>query len=204
MSTVKTMRRLRPADHGRPISNAELALSRFESGYKFEVIDGRLYVSYEPDLPQDFIENWLYFHLYSYAARRPRINNYITRKARVFIPGRPGETIPEPDLAAYCDFPLDRPVAELEWEAVSPLLVAEVLSRHDPHKDQVRNVVLYWQVPSIREYWIVDPRTDPERPTMRFYRRGRNNWHRPLEIDAGNVYRTKLLPGFKLLLDPRS
>src|SRR2546421_1440024 len=131
MSTVKALRRLGPADHGRPITNAELAVCPGESGYRFEVIDGRLYVSYQPDLPEDFVDSWLFRHLLLYSLERPSVINYVTRRARVFVPGRPGETIPEPDLAAYQDFPLEQPVNELEWEAVSPLLVAEVLSRQD-------------------------------------------------------------------------
>ena len=53
MSAVKTLTRLGPADHGQEITNADLAVCRGASGYKFEVIDGRLYVSYEPDLTED-------------------------------------------------------------------------------------------------------------------------------------------------------
>jgi Uma2 family endonuclease len=204
MSAVKTLTRLGPADHGRPITNAELSACRSQSGYKFEVIDGRLYVSYEPDLPEDRVEEWLHSQIKWYSYEHPQVLNYVTRKARVFIPGRPGETVPEPDLAAYHDFPLEQPFAELEWAAVSAVLVAEVLSRHDPHKDLVRNVSLYGHVPSIREYWILDARDDAERPSMRVYRRGRGKWLKPLELAAGRTYTTKLLPRFELILDARS
>jgi Uma2 family endonuclease len=204
MSAVKTLTRLSPADHGRPMSNAELAVCRGQSGYKFEVIDGRLYVSYEPDLSEDRVEEWLCSRTKSYANARPEIINYVTRKARVFIPGRPGDTVPEPDLAAYQDFPLEQRFDGLEWADVSPLLVAEILSRHDPHKDLVRNVSLYMHVPSIREYWILDTRDDAERPSMTVYRRGRGKWQRPLELAGGQTYTTKLLPGFELILNARS
>jgi Uma2 family endonuclease len=204
MSAVKTLTRLGPADHGRPISNAELAASRNQSGYKFEVIDGRLYVSYEPDLPEDRIEEWLHSRIKSYTFEHPEVLNYVTRKARVFIPGRPGETVPEPDLAAYHDFPLEQRFDELDWASVSPVLVAEVLSRHDPHKDLVRNVSLYCHVPSMREYWIFDARDDAERPSMRVYRRGRGRWLKPLDFASGQSYTTKLLPDFEIILDARS
>jgi hypothetical protein len=41
----------------------------------------------------------------------------------------------------------------------------------DEYKDLVRNLDLYFQVPSIREYWVVDARDDPEQPTLIQHRR---------------------------------
>jgi Uma2 family endonuclease len=42
------------------------------------------------------------------------------------------------------------------------VLVGEVVWEDDPDKDLVRNVELYLQVPSIREYWVLDPLPDSE------------------------------------------
>jgi Uma2 family endonuclease len=85
---------------------------------------------------------------------------------------------------------------------VSPILVVEVLSSDDPDKDLVRNVDLYHQVPTIKEYWVIDGRDDPNRPTLLVYRRHGRKW-RTYELAFGETYTTKLLPGFTLLLDPR-
>jgi Uma2 family endonuclease len=85
---------------------------------------------------------------------------------------------------------------------VSPLLVVEIASADDPEKDFLRNVKLYRLVPSIKEYWVLDPRDDPNHPSMRVYRRVGKKW-RIIEVAAGGTYTTKLLPGFKLVLDPR-
>lgn len=83
------------------------------------------------------------------------------------------------------------------------MLVGEILSRDNPDKDLVRNVELYLRVPTIREYWVVDTRADPDRPTKQVYRRRGSRWQRPLEVAYGETYATKLLPGFEVLLDPR-
>ena len=84
---------------------------------------------------------------------------------------------------------------------MSPVLVIEIASEDDPAKDFVRNVRLYRQVPSIREYWILDNREDADRPTMQVHRRVGRRW-RVLNLAFGETYTTRLLPGFKLLLDP--
>ena len=119
------------------------------------------------------------------------------------MPGRPDVTNPEPDVAAYRKFPLHRPTGEVRWQDVSPILVAEVLSVDDPDKDLVRNVDLYLQVPSIREYWVLDTtREDPDHPYLTVRRRWRGKW-RVSEFAPGQTYTTSLLPGFKLRLDPR-
>ena len=48
-----------PADHGRAVTDAELAGARWVEGYHYEVIDGRLYVSPLPELPHDDLVEWL-------------------------------------------------------------------------------------------------------------------------------------------------
>jgi Uma2 family endonuclease len=200
---MSTLTKLGPADHGHPVALDEFLAADFENGYEYEIIDGKLYVSPKPNLPQDWVERWLYRKLDAFAEACPQIINYVTTKARVFVPGRPDETCPEPDLAAYRRFPLHRPIRQIRWEQVSPILVGEILSEDDPDKHLVRNVALYLAVASIKEYWIVDSREDPERPTLRVHERYRKSW-RVKDYPYGQVYRTKLLPGFTLLIDPRS
>jgi Uma2 family endonuclease len=194
--------KLGPSDHGRRMTVKEFEARDFAPGHKYELIDGRLYVTYELDPPQDLVEKWLYNKVWLYSAAHPEVINYATDKARVFVPNKPGVTIPEPDLAAYANFPLHLPYRKIRWRDVSPLLAGEVISPDDPHKDLVRNVKLYWHVPSIMEYWLLDTRVDPEQPTLRVYRRVGRKW-RIIELGFGDRYTTKLLPGFELLIDPR-
>jgi Uma2 family endonuclease len=200
--TTELKLELGPADHGRPITNEELAAADFVVGYQYEVIDGRLFVSYEPDAPEHWVERWLLLKLYIYSLQRPDVINYVCNKPRVFVHARRRETIPEPDIAAYQGFPVELPIRELRWEDVSPLVVVEILCG-DPTKDFVRNVRLYLQVPTIREYWVIDTGDDPDRPTLYVYRRRGDRWQQRIEINYGETYTTRLLPGFELLLDPR-
>jgi Uma2 family endonuclease len=90
----------------------------------------------------------------------------------------------------------------LDWEAVSPVLVAEVLFEADPFKDLVRNVELFLRVPSIREYWIVDARRGAARMNLIVRRRRGKKWAMR-EYGFRERYTTTLLPGFSLLIDPR-
>jgi Uma2 family endonuclease len=198
---MATVTKIGPLDHGLGMTLDEFLTSSSEEGFHYELIDGKLYVTPLPNLPEDADEQWLYGELKLYSRAHPEIINYVTNKARIFVPGRRRVTAPEPDLAAYRNFPLHSPRRTLRWQDVNPLLVAEVLSKDDPAKDLVRNVELYWQVPTIKEYWILDTRADPDHPTMIVHRRHGRSW-RVLEIQAGATYSTRLLPGFELVLDP--
>ena len=78
------------------------------------------------------------------------------------------------------------------------------VSDDDPDKDFERNVQLYRQVPSIREYWVFDPRTNPDEPTLYVYRRRGTRWQARIEVAFGEVYTTRLLSDFTLTVDPRT
>jgi hypothetical protein len=72
-----------PTDHGRPVTGEEFRSGDFEEGYKYEVIDGRLYVSYEPDPPEGLLEHWLMSKLDRYARTHPEVINFVYNKTRV-------------------------------------------------------------------------------------------------------------------------
>jgi Uma2 family endonuclease len=172
-----------------------------QEGYRYELIDGRLYVSPEANFPEHWVEDWLCSQLRSYAAANPKVINFVTARGRVFVPDSPEITTPEPDILAYKNFPRRRPKRDIRWQDISPLLVAEVLSADDPGKDLIRNVALYLQVPSIKEYWILDARQDADFPAMTTYHRRGRHWQEPIEIGPNETYTTSLLPGFQLTMD---
>lgn len=200
---MATALKLGPKDHGRSIASLDEFMSAsYKEGYQYELIDGKLYATPQANLPENRNEEWLVDKVKEYARLRPDVINYVTNKARVFVHGRTRTTCPEPDLAAYRDYPLDADFRAVRWQEVEPILVGEVASIDDPDKDWVRNVRLYLRVPSIREYWLLDTRQDPNRPTMRVHRRQGRKWQR-IDLSFGATYTTRLLPGFKLILDPR-
>jgi Uma2 family endonuclease len=198
---MKTLLKFGPADHGRRVSDEEAESARYARGYKYEVIDGRLYVSPLPNQPHDWVERFLQRKLLAYAAAHPDIINEVVGKARVFVPGAQRTTSPEPDIAAYRNFPHEKQ-PNVDWREVSPVLVVEVLGGEDDEKDLVRNVELYLRVPSIREYWVVDIRADAARPALLAHRRRAGRWS-VKDVPFGSAYTTRLLPGLTLVIDPR-
>jgi Uma2 family endonuclease len=201
---MATVTKIGLAEHGRRMTLSEFLAGDYEEGYHYELINGRLFVSPEANLPQDWVNVWVYEKLLLYSKAHRRVINYVTPKARVFVPAIRAVTAPEPDLAAYRGFPINVPARKLRWQNVSPILVVEVLSEDDAAKDQIRNVVLYREVPSIKEYWILDGRQDADKPTMTVYRRRGQGWRKPIEAGPGERYTTPLLPDFELVLDTRS
>lgn len=200
---MRVIHKLGPADHGRTLEYDDFMAAEYAPGFKYEIIDGSLYVSPAANPPQDRLDTWLFGKMFLYSQEHPESVNYVTNKARVFVPGRSGTTAPEPGLAVYRDYPLELPLEELDWEKLRPIVVAEVISPGDPKKDLVRNVELYLQVLSIREYWVLDGRDDADRPTMLIFRKRGSKWTK-IEVPFGETYTTKLLPGFALKIDPRS
>jgi Uma2 family endonuclease len=200
MSSVQL--KLGPADHGRSISLGEFDEAGFEPGVKYEIIDGRLYVSTEPNPAENALQNWLFINLMLYARHRPDVINYVAVQSRLFIHSRSNPTVPEPDLAVYCDWPRDRPLKQLHWRDLEPILVVEVLVEGDAVKDLERNRELYLDAPSIREYWILDGRENPDEPTLIQNRRHGKRWVER-SFPYGSTFTTKLLPEFSLVIDPR-
>jgi len=191
-----------PNDHGRKFIADEMHDAEYQPGYLYEVIDGRFCVSPATNAAEGFLDDWLRDKLRDYSVSHPEVISYLNDRARVFVPDQADLTVPEPDLACFHDFPLDRSLARLHWEDVSPLLVVEVLINSNPEKDLVRNVELYFAVPSITEYWIFDGRENPDEPFLIARRRKKDRWllH---EVAYGETFSTPTLPGFSLLIDPR-
>jgi Uma2 family endonuclease len=200
MATVHL--KLGPGDHGRLLTLDDFESADYEPGFKYEIIDGRLAVAPEANLGEHRLERWLARKLERYAEDNPAVLNFVAEKARVFVPTRRRPTIPEPDVAAYQGFPTDVPLKDLRWEDISPLVVAEVLVEGDAQKDLTRNPDLYFAVPSIKEYWVLDGRDDPDEPTLIQYRRHGKRWV-VRSFPYGSTFTTKLLPGFSLPVDPR-
>jgi Uma2 family endonuclease len=186
------------------MTREEFESARGREGHRYELIGGKVYVSPVPNLPHDRISEWVERLLYLYQLAHPDVMNYVSPRARIFVPGQEESTNPEPDLACYRGFPRNLSFSDVNWQDVSPILVVEIVSDDDPEKDLERNVDLYEQAPSIREYWVLDPRRDPDRPTLRVYRRRSARWQRPIDVAPGEIYTTKLLPGFALVLDPHA
>jgi Uma2 family endonuclease len=196
---------LTPADHGRALTLEDFLSAASQEGHRYEIIHGRLEVSPLPDLPHDELHDWLRDRLATYSREHPEVIARVKGPARVFLPDEDeGPTAPEPEVACYPAYPENRPIGERRWQDISPRLVVEIISADTADKDLQRNRRLYLGVPTIREYWIIDPRESHDRPTLLVYRRRGQRWGRVLTIPPGGTYTTPLLPGFTLVVDPHA
>jgi len=195
-----------PEMHGQRMTYDEFVSAPWREGHQYELIHGRIVVAPIPNMPHDCLDDWITEGLKSYSRRKPKVVNYVSTAPRIFVPGFDDDytTCPEPDIAAYSDFPADLPFSERDWRDFSPILVVEVLSPENSDKDLVRNVELYEMVPSIREYWIVDGLESADRPSLIVYRRRGRGWQKPIHVPYRETYTTKLLPGFELVVDPHA
>src|SRR6478672_5571198 len=109
-------RQLGLADHGHPVALEEFESAEFQEGYKYEIIDGRLYVAPMPNLPEDQNVAWLYEKLVAYKLKHPNVIRYLSQKARVFVPGREELSCPYPDISVYRLFSSDPPPREQRWQ----------------------------------------------------------------------------------------
>ncbi len=184
---------LGPDDAGRVLEHDEFERAEWAPGYRYELVAGRLAVTPAPNLRHAIVQSWLLKRLVLYAAERPHLLREILPVSRLITRDQGATTDVEPDLAAYRTFTSSRSAT---WRDNSPVLVVEVLSASDPEKDTERNPGIYWRVPSIKEYWIVDPRPIAG-PSMTALVRGRDGW---LEraVAPGGTYTTDLLPGLVL------
>jgi len=201
-NAMKTLLKLGPADQGRSLSWEEFRSAHWQEGFRYELIKGKLYVSPYPNVPHNLLLEWISDRLKAYARSNPSVINYVSTQPRVFVPDPEDVTAPQPDLAAYADVPTYANANSIQWSDLNPVLVVEVVSQDDPDKDLVRNVELYRQVASIREYWILDPRSDAGQLQLIVYRRRGQNWQKPIVVDEGEIYSARCLPGFSLILDP--
>ena len=194
---------LTPADRGRALSWEEFERADTEEGFRYEMIEGKVFVSPVPDMSHEDLKEWLGAALRAYAQERPDILRRVSGGSRVFLEERSdGVTAPEPDIACYSEYPIDLPKRERNWRNVSPILVVEILSEDNQDKDLERNCRLYLEVASIREYWILDPLEDADRPSLIVYRRRGKRWAARRLILPGGTYTTPMLPGFSLVVDP--
>jgi Uma2 family endonuclease len=174
----------------------------YAGGHQYELIDGKLSVTPWPKVSEAVVESWLTWELGLYSRARPAVINFLTSKARIIVPGDGPATCFGPVVAAYRDFPHWKPLGDLRWQDVSPVLVAQVLATADPDAELRRKLELYLRVPSVREYWLVNIHPNPEHPTLRAYQRSGTGW-RYHYFTYGGTYTTELLPGFELPIDPR-
>ena len=78
------------------------------------------------------------------------------------------------------------------WRTWFPALVIEVVSENSRDRDYTEKRDEYWTL-GVKEYWIVDAKLQQ----VLILKRGRVQWTEKT-LGPGDIYETKLLPGFQL------
>src|SRR6266852_5361684 len=97
--------KLGPADHGRIVPFEVFEHAPWEEGYRYELIDGRLYVSPVPEAPHEVVTKWAARTLDDYSEDHPETIDFVSGAARVHVPNQPRRHSVQPDIAAYQGFP---------------------------------------------------------------------------------------------------
>src|SRR5438105_339381 len=104
-NAMKTLLKLGPGDKGRTLSWEEFCSAHWQEGFRYELIGGKLYVSPSPNVPHEFLVEWLSDLLKAYSRANPSVINHVSSHPRLFVPDNEDVTAPEPDLAAYSGYP---------------------------------------------------------------------------------------------------
>lgn len=186
----KTLIKIGPTDHGRPMSLAEFEHARVEEGSLYELSRGIITVT---DVPNPS-------HARQLIAARRQLTTY-----EAFHPGRIAailagseckllvdalESERHPDLAIYLQ-EMPEIVNATLWRHWIPEIVIEVVSPSSWKRDHEEKPDEYLRL-GIKEYWIID---GPDR-VMIVMKRVRNRWAES-RIEPPAIYRTRLLPGLE-------
>lgn len=185
-------RLLGPADHGLALALEAFEAAEFELGWRYDLVDGRLEVGPEANLPHDRAAMALSDLFAEYGAQHPDAFSHRSLRSPVFPRG--GRSSIGPDLALFQGL---RPEAEDQhWRDLQPQVVVEVISPGQARKDLVRNRRCYAEVPSIREYWVLDPRRGRELTTLLALSRASESepWTERL-IPPGGRHESQVFPG---------
>lgn len=191
MATVQTIPRIGPEDTGRLISPEEFDLIEdYEEGWRYELIRGVLIVSPIPKKPSRGMAGKLIQRLENYAEDRGLSEEQLTVMFEEEI------RIPNGNRRR-CDVAVWVSLGRKAVADDAPTITVEFVSKRkaDIKRDYVDKRADYWTA-GVQEYWIIDRY---QRRMTALRRKGRRWEERVLE--AGEVYRTPLLPGFRLDLN---
>ena len=190
----KTIIKIRPADHGRPMDLDDFVEAEAEEGRLYELGRGIITVV---EIPKKR-------HMLQVAATRDQLQAYkASNPGRIQVIASGSEcklTIAalgserHPDLAVYLTPPPEFEDDEF-WTRWVPEIVVEVVSPSSRNRDFNEKPEEYLRA-GVKEYWIVDS----ERWALIVMRRSRGRWTETT-VSPPTVYRTRLLPGLAFSIE---
>jgi Uma2 family endonuclease len=162
-----------------------------DDGKRHEIIDGEHYVTPSPNTKHQRVATNLTVALGSYLKPHPTGEVFVAPFDVVFS----DLDVVEPDLLY---------ISRERWQILTekhvrgaPDLAVEILSPGTRKTDEGKKRQLYERF-GVGEYWVIDP----ERDTIKIYRRVEGAFVRVAELaaEAGDTLTTPLLPGFAVSL----
>ncbi len=157
-------------------------------GYRYEVINGELFMSPPPRARHQRILMRLVDHLLAFL-RLHQVGEVLVAPVGVHLPNH---TVPlQPDIVFIGSERLD--IIDEDYIEGAPDLVMEILSPSDWLYDRREKMQVY-QGAGIAEYWIVDPRTQ----TIEVYILERSTYLLAGQYNMGDVAASRTIPGFEV------
>jgi Uma2 family endonuclease len=186
----KTLIKIGPPDHGRPMSLAEFEHAKVQEGYLYELSRGIITVSDVPNRLHmrqlNAVQDQLYLYKLTHPGRIHAIN--AGSDCKLLVPAFESER--HPDLSLYLTESPPIEDATL-WRHWFPEIVIEIVSPSSRKRDYEEKPEEYLRL-GAKEYWIVDGR----KKVMVVMRRVRNQWVEST-IKPPDLHRTRLLPGLE-------
>lgn len=161
-----------------------------DDGKRYEVIDGRLFVTPPPSWGHQFGVSQLLIRIGPFV-RDHNLGVVVPAPMGVVLDDENGV---QPDLLFISKERLDI-ISERGVEG-APDLVVEILSPRTRSRDLGIKMRRY-AAAGVPHYWIVDPRNR----TLSAYRLGERGYGRPDVYGPGSVFRPELFPGLEIPID---
>jgi Uma2 family endonuclease len=163
-----------------------------DDGMRHELIDGEHYLTPSPNRKHQKVSGNLHLLIASWLEEHPIGQIYYAPFDVVFSKF----DVVEPDLLYMSNERASEVLTQANVQG-APEIVIEIGSPGTRKRDETIKRRLYERT-GVSEYWIVDPELD----VVRVYRRGGDEFDRPLELrtESGDVLTTPLLPGLDLPL----
>jgi Uma2 family endonuclease len=186
----KTLIKIGPTDHGRPMSLAEFEHAKVQEGYLYELSRGIITVSDVPNRQHAVQLIAIRRQVAVYDVLHPgRIAGVLGGgDCKLLINGLESER--HPDVAIYLSPPPDIDSKNL-WSEWIPEFVIEIVSPSSRKRDYEEKPEEHLRL-GMKEYWIIDSRDK----VMVVMRRVRNRWVET-KVEPPAIYQTRLLPGLE-------
>ncbi|MFI5458481.1 MAG: Uma2 family endonuclease [Isosphaerales bacterium] len=190
----KTITKIGPADHGRPMSLEEFDEAQGQAGFLYELSRGIITVTDVPRKRHLLLVRGIRRQLAAYEMLHLDLIQLIAggNECKLLVDDLDSER--HPDVSVYLTPPPEHEDRNF-WRRWVPEIVIEVVSPSSRKRDYKEKPEEYLRF-GVKEYWIVDA----DKRSMIVMRRARGRWIETT-IQPPAIYRPKLLTGLEFSIE---